>query len=177
MSCSARRREGDDRDRIDFLRAQQSARAAGRVLAAFFAPSSQWRWWRESVDTRHKRPTRIRVNWSENSREVLAIDVYLEDLRGSSSKTCHRRHGREGLWRRLRASREGSTVCPEAPAADPAVVQVRELSETLAGMKGNLKQLDAMTKAWASQPLFERGSKTATTDNFEQMQSAVVSQR
>lgn len=55
--------------------------------------------------------------------------------------------------------------------------QVKELNETLAGMKGNLKRLDVMTKAWASQPLFERGAKTSTAENFQQMQSVLVTQR
>lgn len=55
--------------------------------------------------------------------------------------------------------------------------QVKELSETLAGMKGNLKRLEVMTRAWAAQPLFERGAKTSTAENFQQMQSVIVTQR
>ncbi|CAN0541777.1 unnamed protein product, partial [Scytosiphon promiscuus] len=55
--------------------------------------------------------------------------------------------------------------------------QVKELSETLAGMKGNLKRLEGMMRTWASQPLFERSPKTSTTENFEQMQHVLVTQR
>lgn len=54
---------------------------------------------------------------------------------------------------------------------------MKELSETLAGMKGNLKRLEVMTRAWAMQPLFERGAKTSTAENFQQMQSVLVTQR
>eukprot|EP00752_Nemacystus_decipiens_P011484 g10196.t1 len=58
-----------------------------------------------------------------------------------------------------------------------AMTEVKELSETLAGMKGNLKRLEAMTRAWATQPLFERGAKTSTAENFQQMQSVIITQR
>lgn len=56
-------------------------------------------------------------------------------------------------------------------------VKVRELSDTLAGMKGNLKQLEGMMRTWVAHPLFERGSKTSTVENFEQMQHTIVTQR
>ncbi|CAM9632729.1 unnamed protein product, partial [Ectocarpus sp. 8 AP-2014] len=59
----------------------------------------------------------------------------------------------------------------------PIMGWVKELSETLSGMKGNLKRLEVMTRAWAAQPLFERGAKTSTAENFQQMQSVIVTQR
>ncbi|CAM9099296.1 unnamed protein product [Ectocarpus fasciculatus] len=58
-----------------------------------------------------------------------------------------------------------------------AMTEVKELSETLSGMKGNLKRLEVMTRAWAAQPLFERSAKTSTAENFQQMQSVIVTQR
>ncbi|CAM9264977.1 unnamed protein product, partial [Hapterophycus canaliculatus] len=58
-----------------------------------------------------------------------------------------------------------------------AMTEVKELNETLSGMKGNLKRLEVMTRTWASQPLFERGAKTSTAENFQQMQSVLVTQR
>eukprot|EP00904_Undaria_pinnatifida_P003150 jgi/Undpi1/12836/HiC_scaffold_7.g02503.m1 len=46
-----------------------------------------------------------------------------------------------------------------------AMTEVKELSDTLAGMKGNLKRLEGMMKTWAAQPLFERSPKTSTYIN------------
>lgn len=63
------------------------------------------------------------------------------------------------------------------PANSNPLLKVKELSETLAGMKGNLKRLEVMTRAWAAQPLFERGAKTSTAENFQQMQSVIITQR
>ena len=73
----------------------------------------------------------------------------------------------------------GKCVQPFDPRARAVhgSAQVKELSETLAGMKGNLKRLEVMTRAWAAQPLFERGAKTSTAENFQQMQSVIITQR
>ncbi|CAM9358663.1 unnamed protein product [Ascophyllum nodosum] len=58
-----------------------------------------------------------------------------------------------------------------------AMAEVKDLSETLAWMKGGLKRLETTMRTWSSQPLFERGPKMSTPENFEHMQKKVVARR
>eukprot|EP00605_Chrysophyceae_sp_TOSAG23-4_P001019 GSChrysophyteH1.ASY1.ANO1.1120.1 assembled CDS len=53
---------------------------------------------------------------------------------------------------------------------EEAMAESREVSELLQMLKGNLKHIEGTVESWSKDPLFERGGKTQTIDDFLQLQ-------
>ena len=53
------------------------------------------------------------------------------------------------------------------------MTEVKEVSEMLQMLKGNLKLIEEIAFSWKTQPIFERGPKTAIADDFNSLQKKV----
>ena len=53
---------------------------------------------------------------------------------------------------------------------EEAMAESREVSELLQMLKGNLKHIEGTVEGWSKDPLFERGQKTQTLDDFMVLQ-------
>lgn len=58
-----------------------------------------------------------------------------------------------------------------------AMTEAKEVTEVLHVMKGNLKRIQQITESWESQPVFDRGPKTALVPDFVQQQKKFRQQR